>query len=223
MALPIVDIVLTGKSVFGSIVGTRNDLAVVFSLHAAGRTTVIAEDRKLDDVNEAMADVLSGGVPARVVFRSEPSYPRQQPSAPGSEDRSRQALHQWSPPSTRGRVLGMTTTPLPRSASDGAAPAAETSTPRQSPPVPGADLQRPPLRRSRNDSVVSGVCGGLAAHTGIEAMLWRIGFIALAVAGPGIPLYLLLWLLLPACTDDPAAPEGGGRLGRLRKGMTPSR
>jgi propanol-preferring alcohol dehydrogenase len=41
MSLPIFDTVLTGKSVIGSIVGTRNDLA----------------------------DVLSGHVPARVVFR----------------------------------------------------------------------------------------------------------------------------------------------------------
>ena len=53
----------------GSIVGTRNDLADVFALHAAGRTRVIAVDRKLDEVNEAMADVLAGHVPARVVFQ----------------------------------------------------------------------------------------------------------------------------------------------------------
>jgi propanol-preferring alcohol dehydrogenase len=52
-----------------SIVGTRNDLADVVPLHAAGRTTVIAVERKLDEVNEAMADVLFGQVPARVVFR----------------------------------------------------------------------------------------------------------------------------------------------------------
>jgi propanol-preferring alcohol dehydrogenase len=61
--------VLCGKSVIGSIVGTRNDLADVFALHAAGRTTVVTVDRKLDEVNEAMADVLAGHVPARVVFR----------------------------------------------------------------------------------------------------------------------------------------------------------
>jgi propanol-preferring alcohol dehydrogenase len=69
IALPIFDMVLSGKSVIGSIVGTRNDLADVFALHAAGRTTVITVDRKLDDVNEAIADVLSGNVPARVVFQ----------------------------------------------------------------------------------------------------------------------------------------------------------
>jgi propanol-preferring alcohol dehydrogenase len=69
MSLPIFDTVLSGKSVIGSIVGTRNDLADVLALHAAGRTRVIAVERKLDEVNEAMADVLSGRVPARVVFR----------------------------------------------------------------------------------------------------------------------------------------------------------
>jgi alcohol dehydrogenase, propanol-preferring len=66
--LPIFDTVINGKSVIGSIVGTRNDLADVFALHAAGRTRVIAVDRKLDDVNESIDDVLTGRVPARVVF-----------------------------------------------------------------------------------------------------------------------------------------------------------
>ncbi|MQA34466.1 zinc-dependent alcohol dehydrogenase [Modestobacter roseus] len=69
MQLPIFDTVLAGKTVIGSIVGTRNDLADVFALHAAGRTRVISVDRKLEDVNEAMADVLSGAIPARVVFQ----------------------------------------------------------------------------------------------------------------------------------------------------------
>lgn len=69
LQLPIFDTVLGGKSVIGSIVGTRNDLADVFALHAAGRTRVISVDRKLDDVNEAMAEVLAGRVPARIVFQ----------------------------------------------------------------------------------------------------------------------------------------------------------
>ncbi len=36
----------------GSIVGTRQDLTEVFELHARGRTTVVAETRKLDEVND---------------------------------------------------------------------------------------------------------------------------------------------------------------------------
>jgi propanol-preferring alcohol dehydrogenase len=67
--LPIFDTVLKGITVIGSIVGTREDLAEVFRLHALGRTRVIAEERDLADVNEAMADVLSGRTSARIVFK----------------------------------------------------------------------------------------------------------------------------------------------------------
>jgi alcohol dehydrogenase, propanol-preferring len=69
LTLPIFDTVINGKTVIGSIVGTRNDLADVFALHAAGRTKVIAVDRKIDDVNQSIEDVLGGRIPARVVFQ----------------------------------------------------------------------------------------------------------------------------------------------------------
>jgi len=41
----------------------------VFALHAAGRTRIVAVERKLDEVNESIQDVLSGQVAARIVFR----------------------------------------------------------------------------------------------------------------------------------------------------------
>jgi propanol-preferring alcohol dehydrogenase len=68
MNVPIFDTVISGKSIIGSIVGTRQDLADVFALHAAGRTEVIAESRRLEQVNECFADVVAGRVPARLVF-----------------------------------------------------------------------------------------------------------------------------------------------------------
>jgi len=68
MALPIFPTVLKGISIIGSIVGTRQDLAEVFELHARGRTRVIAETRKLDEVNAAVDDVLAGRAQARIVF-----------------------------------------------------------------------------------------------------------------------------------------------------------
>jgi propanol-preferring alcohol dehydrogenase len=68
MRLPVFETVLGGITVVGSIVGTRQDLAEVFELHAAGRTRVIYETRPLECVNEAMADVLAGTVKARLVF-----------------------------------------------------------------------------------------------------------------------------------------------------------
>ncbi len=68
MSLPIFPTVLKGISVIGSIVGTREDLAEVFDLHAHGRTKVVAESRKLDEVNEAIDEVLHGRAAARLVF-----------------------------------------------------------------------------------------------------------------------------------------------------------
>ena len=68
MQLPIFETVLHGITVTGSIVGTRVDLAETFELHAAGRTTVVREQRKLSDVNEAMEQVEHGEVDARIVF-----------------------------------------------------------------------------------------------------------------------------------------------------------
>ena len=66
--LPIFETVLRGIHVVGSLVGTREDLAEVFQLHAAGRTQVILETRRLEQVNECFDEVLRGEVPARLVL-----------------------------------------------------------------------------------------------------------------------------------------------------------
>ncbi|MEW2522046.1 zinc-dependent alcohol dehydrogenase [Actinacidiphila alni] len=68
IAVPIFDTVLNGTSVIGSIVGTRQDLAEVYRLHAAGRTRVIRQTRPLDSVNESIDEVLRARIPARIVF-----------------------------------------------------------------------------------------------------------------------------------------------------------
>lgn len=68
LELPVFETVLRGISVIGSLVGTRNDLAECFDLHARGKTRVVAKHRSLDDVNACFAEVLSGRVPARLVF-----------------------------------------------------------------------------------------------------------------------------------------------------------
>ena len=68
MRLPVFETVLGGITVIGSIVGTRQDLAEVFELHAAGRTRVIYDTRRLEQVNESFEEVLTGRVDARLVF-----------------------------------------------------------------------------------------------------------------------------------------------------------
>lgn len=65
------------------------------------------------------------------------------------------------------------------------------------------------LRRSRTDSWLGGVCGGLAPATGLPAWLCRLIFVLLAVCGgTGLMLYLLLWILVPQ--DDGVLGAGTG-------------
>jgi phage shock protein C len=64
---------------------------------------------------------------------------------------------------------------------------------------------RPPLRRSSTDRMLGGVCGGLAEYSGIDPVLWRVGMVALTLLGPGVIVYLLLWVLMPT---GPAGPQG---------------
>ena len=53
--------------------------------------------------------------------------------------------------------------------------------------------------------MAGGVCGGLAEYSGIDPLLWRVGFVGLTVAGgAGVVVYLLLWVLMPS---GPASPD----------------
>jgi phage shock protein C len=54
------------------------------------------------------------------------------------------------------------------------------------------------LVRSRDDVIISGVCGGLGAFMGISPTYVRLFFIFLIFGhGIGVLLYLLLWIMLP--------------------------
>jgi propanol-preferring alcohol dehydrogenase len=68
--LPIFETVLNGITIRGSIVGTRHDLEEVFRLHELGRTRVLFETRRLEQVNEAFREVEEGTAgAARLVFQ----------------------------------------------------------------------------------------------------------------------------------------------------------
>lgn len=56
------------------------------------------------------------------------------------------------------------------------------------------------LKRS-DDRMIAGVCGGIADYLGLDPTLVRIAYAALAVisaAFPGILVYLVLWVVMPA-------------------------
>jgi phage shock protein PspC (stress-responsive transcriptional regulator) len=83
-------------------------------------------------------------------------------------------------------------------------------------PPPYGPSARAQLRRSRTDKILGGVNGGLADYTGIDALLWRVGFVALTLAGgAGIVVYLLLWLLMPA--GPPAGADAGAPSARRER------
>ena len=59
--------------------------------------------------------------------------------------------------------------------------------------------QRKALRRSRNNRMLAGVCGGLAEFFGISSFWFRLGMLIAFIPGgvPGVLLYLLLWVMIP--------------------------
>jgi len=62
---------------------------------------------------------------------------------------------------------------------------------------------RNPLRRSRHNCVVAGVCGGLAEFFGVNAFWFRLTFLIALIPGgvPGFLTYLLFWLIVPKAND----------------------
>jgi phage shock protein C len=61
------------------------------------------------------------------------------------------------------------------------------------------------LYRSRTDRKLAGVCGGLAQYSNIDVTLLRVLFVVLALlGGPGLVIYLLMWILVPQEPEDAA-------------------
>jgi phage shock protein C len=60
--------------------------------------------------------------------------------------------------------------------------------------------QRQPLRRSRRNRMIAGVCGGLAEFFGIDSFWIRLGFAILLIPGglPGLVPYIVLWIIIPS-------------------------
>jgi phage shock protein PspC (stress-responsive transcriptional regulator) len=64
--------------------------------------------------------------------------------------------------------------------------------------APPAPLPLNRLRLSNRDRWIAGVCGGIAAVTGVETFVWRLIFaLGLFLGGFTALLYLLLWIFVP--------------------------
>lgn len=54
------------------------------------------------------------------------------------------------------------------------------------------------LYRSETERILGGVCGGFGEYFSLDPNLIRLVFSVLAIAGgSGLPLYLILWVILP--------------------------
>ena len=60
----------------------------------------------------------------------------------------------------------------------------------------GASTRR--LYRSRTDRKIAGVCGGLAAYSGMDPVIPRLIWVVFALAaGLGLLAYIICWLVIP--------------------------
>ncbi len=63
------------------------------------------------------------------------------------------------------------------------------------------------LYRSRTEKMIAGVCGGLGEYLGIDPTIVRIVWVLISLmAGVGVLLYLILWVVIPL--ELPAGPGG---------------
>ena len=75
-------------------------------------------------------------------------------------------------------------------------PPGETPEPR--PEQPRENAGRRQLRRSKQNRVIGGVCGGLGRYVDTDPVLFRIAFLALLIpGGAGIIFYVLSWIIIP--------------------------
>lgn len=73
------------------------------------------------------------------------------------------------------------------------------------------------LQRSDSDSVVAGVCGGIAQHYRIDPLLVRVAAVIIALSsGVGLVLYGAAWLLLPRGAGKPALMRAFPKVARVR-------
>jgi phage shock protein PspC (stress-responsive transcriptional regulator) len=98
-------------------------------------------------------------------------------------------------------------------------PITEATTPESEPaPLAGPPAATPPaaprLHRSSTHRVLGGVAGGLGERFDVDANVFRVAFVVLAILwGVGIAIYLAMWAILPRdgaspeATEEPGAPR----------------
>ena len=74
---------------------------------------------------------------------------------------------------------------------------------------PGTPLTRS-WYRSREGKMIAGVCAGLAEQFGISVTILRLAFVlGTLIGGPGLVIYLVLWVVMPYRSSDEDAWHRG--------------
>jgi phage shock protein C len=81
------------------------------------------------------------------------------------------------------------------------------NTPGIAPEASREPLARPRLRRSRQDRVIAGVCGGLGRYLGIDPVIVRIVAVVLLFVGVGLVAYIVAWIAMPETAPGEPEPE----------------
>lgn len=75
------------------------------------------------------------------------------------------------------------------------------------PPPPPFGSPRPrQLRRRPDQGHIAGVCAGLAEYFNVDPAIVRIATVVLAVTGPGVIAYVLVWVFVPAASGPALRP-----------------
>lgn len=60
-------------------------------------------------------------------------------------------------------------------------------------------MERKRLYRTQTNKTIAGVCAGIGRYFNVDPTIVRVLFVLLALAGgPGLLLYLILWLVIPS-------------------------
>jgi phage shock protein C len=69
-------------------------------------------------------------------------------------------------------------------------------------------MEEKKLTRSTTEKWVAGVCGGMAKYFDMDPILVRVIFALLGFWGPGLLVYIIMWIVVPEDTAEaPTAEE----------------
>lgn len=69
------------------------------------------------------------------------------------------------------------------------------------------------LRRSLDDKIIAGVCGGLGKYFDVDPLIFRILFVLLTIfGGSGVLLYIILWIVIPEKAESERPKDLGEQI-----------